>query len=134
MKSKQSGSNTPFSFELGADTAKTLLSLVNSHDGLSNTTLVEYAITRFDYDKLEPKEEGRRQFSIRLPAEVKAQLEQVSAEKKISVGQLIRLAVEDLTTKSPKKIAKELNNLSGGKSTESEPKATKKKKGGKKKA
>lgn len=140
MQPAKPKSNAPFSFELGAETAAKILDLTASHPDLSNTKLVEHALRRFNYEKVVEKEAGRRQFSVRLPEDLRAALEEHSKAKKVSVGQLIRFAIEDFAGRSPKKLAKELKQLTSEKiempalfEEAGAPKKKKSGKGGKKK-
>jgi predicted transcriptional regulator len=96
MEKSSDANNTPFSFEIGEDTAKSLERLNKKLGSLPNSALIEYAITRFNYSSVSQKEPNRRQLSVRLPADIRSKLQAISRTKKVSMGLLIRMAVEAL--------------------------------------
>lgn len=111
MKTTSQSAKPPFSFELGAETAARLLQFSEANENLSNTALVELALGRFDFDKVEAKQAGKRQFSVRLSSDLRSMLEEQSRLKGVSIGHLIRLALEDFAHRSTKKISKDINHL-----------------------
>lgn len=77
--------------------------------GLGSTSeVVRVAISRFNYDRYKPTAAAHRQISVRLPGEMRSMLKKQSKSKNASIGELLRVAIEDLaaTAKPAKKAAK----------------------------
>ena len=75
--------------------------------GLKSTSeVVRSAIEEFDFEAYEASAEEHRQISVRLPGDMKAKLGKHAKRKKVSVGELLRVAIESLEAKGAKKAAK----------------------------
>ncbi|PTY07269.1 CopG family transcriptional regulator [Opitutaceae bacterium EW11] len=75
--------------------------------GLKSTSeVVRKAIDEYNYDKFEASSEEHRQISVRLPGDMKAKLGKYAKKKKVSVGELLRVAIDSLEAKGAKKAAK----------------------------
>jgi hypothetical protein len=78
--------------------------------GLDSTSeVVRLAIAKFNFDRYEGTAEEHRQISVRLPADMKSLLSKTSKKKKVSVGELLRVALDELSKtkvmKAPKPAA-----------------------------
>ena len=66
--------------------------------GLASTSeVVRLAISRFNFDRYQPNHETHRQISVRLDSELRQMLKRQSRAKKASIGELLRVAVDDLS-------------------------------------
>lgn len=72
----------------------------------STSEVVRMAIDEYDYEKFEASSEEHRQISVRLPGDMKAKLGKYAKKKKVSVGELLRVAIESLEARTSKKTAK----------------------------
>src|SRR5689334_17587846 len=106
MAKKNSHAPSPLTFDLPVS----LIGKLGSHQkrlGLKSASeVVRLAISEFNYDKFESTAEEHRQIYVRLPAEQKNKLTKVSRKKKVSVGELLRVAIDTLEAKAAKKPAK----------------------------
>ncbi|HOD47702.1 MAG TPA: CopG family transcriptional regulator [Opitutaceae bacterium] len=72
--------------------------------GLASTSeVVRLAISRFNFDRYQPNHETHRQISVRLDSELRQMLKRQSRAKKASIGELLRVAVDDLSVATEKK-------------------------------
>ena len=70
--------------------------------GLASTSeVVRLALAKFNFDRFESSREEHRQISVRLPADMKTVLSRQSRKKKVSVGELLRASLDDLSTAKP---------------------------------
>ena len=75
--------------------------------GLKSTSeVVRLAIDEYNYDNFEASSEEHRQISVRLPGDMKSKLGKYAKKKKVSVGELLRVAIDSLEAKGAKKTAK----------------------------
>ena len=96
MAKKTSSNASPLTFDLPVSLIDKISS-AQSKLGLASTSeVVRVAIAKFNFDKFEPDVEEHRQISVRLPADMKALLSKQSKKKKVSVGELLRVALEGL--------------------------------------
>ena len=72
--------------------------------GLASTSeVVRHALGEFNLANFEFQTEERRQISVRLPAADKALLVKAAKKQKVSLGEILRAAVESLPEKKAKK-------------------------------
>jgi len=70
--------------------------------GLASTSeVVRLALAKFNFDRFESAREEHRQISVRLPADMKTLLSRQSRKKKVSVGELLRASLDELSTAKP---------------------------------
>jgi Arc/MetJ-type ribon-helix-helix transcriptional regulator len=107
--------NTPPPAPLTFDLPVALIDKIETHRkklGLKSTSeVIRHAISQFDISLYESDAPEHRQISVRLPAQTKATLVKAAKKKKVSVGELLRVAIDTLPAKSavavtPKKKAK----------------------------
>lgn len=106
MAKNNSNAPSPLTFDLP-------LSLIGKLEaqqkklGLKSTSeVVRLAIDEYDYDTFEASAEEHRQISVRLPGDMKTKLGKHAKKKKVSVGELLRVAIDSLEAKGPKKAIK----------------------------
>ncbi len=65
----------------------------------SASEVVRAAVERFDFVRCQPVRVPQKQISVRLSATQRTTLKKQARLKKVSVGELLRLAIEDLPLK-----------------------------------
>lgn len=106
MAKNNSNAPSPLTFDLPVS----LIQKLGTHQkrlGLKSASeVVRLAISEYNYDRYESSSEEHRQISVRLPADQKSKLAKFSRKKKVSVGELLRVAIDSLEAKAAKKSAK----------------------------
>ena len=101
MAKKTTSTPAPLTFDLPVS----LIAKIESHRkklGLGSTSeVVRLAIGEFNLEKYESAEAEHRQISVRLPAQTKAALVKAAKKKHVSVGELLRVAIDALPAKAP---------------------------------
>ena len=96
--------NTPPPSPLTFDLPLSLIDKIETHRkklGLKSTSeVVRHAISQFDISLYESDVPEHRQISVRLPAQTKAILVKAAKKKQVSVGELLRVAIDTLPAKS----------------------------------
>jgi replication initiation and membrane attachment protein DnaB len=70
--------------------------------GLKSTSeVVRLAIKEFNLDRYESDVSEHRQISVRLTAQTKSTLVKAAKKKHVSVGELLRVAIDTLPAKAP---------------------------------
>lgn len=88
--------SSPLTFDLKDDLLAKLDQLQQRLDAASKSEIIRHAISVFDYQAFEPDMQGHRQISVRLPLKQKATLLRLARQKGVSVGELLRVALEAL--------------------------------------
>jgi Arc/MetJ-type ribon-helix-helix transcriptional regulator len=100
--------STPPPAPLTFDLPLSLIEKIETHRkklGLRTTSeVVRFAISQFDIEHYESDTSEHRQISVRLPAQTKSSLVKAAKKKRVSVGELLRVAIDSLPAKTaPKK-------------------------------
>ena len=69
----------------------------------SNSEVVRAAISEFDFATCRPEQEQHRQISVRIAPDQRAALQRYSRQKDVSVGELLRMAIEALAVRKPRR-------------------------------
>ena len=69
----------------------------------SNSEVVRAAISEFDFATCRPEQEKHRQISVRIAPEQRAALQRYSRQKDVSVGELLRMAIDALTARKSRR-------------------------------
>jgi Arc/MetJ-type ribon-helix-helix transcriptional regulator len=77
------------------DAARRILGLATQSE------VVRTAIGQFDYSSYAAKRPVHRQISVRLAPELREKLRRVARSKNVSIGELLRVALEHLTATKP---------------------------------
>ncbi len=97
MPGKKSNVRAPLTFDL----SESLLKKVDEYrrkSGLdSNSEVIRNAIHRYNFSSYKSDDKAHRQISVRIDADQKRELLKVSRQKKTSVGELLRAALEALS-------------------------------------
>ncbi len=103
MASKSSLASAPLTFDLPL-ALLTKIGILRKQAGFGSTSdVVRQALREFDFGSYEAAEPERRQISVRLPPDVRRFLLKTARKKKVSVGELLRVAIEGLPTGRRKK-------------------------------
>lgn len=95
-------SAAPLTFELTVDLMDKIEVCRKALGVATASEVIRTAITRFDFSKCKPVHVPHRQISVRLTADQRATLKRQARLKDVSVGELLRLAIEALQAKNPK--------------------------------
>ena len=69
----------------------------------SSSEVVRAAISDFDFATCRPQREKHRQISVRIAPEQRAALQRYSRQKDVSVGELLRMAIEALALRKTRR-------------------------------
>jgi Arc/MetJ-type ribon-helix-helix transcriptional regulator len=69
----------------------------------SSSEVVRAAISEFDFATCRPEIEAHRQISVRISAEQRAALQRYSRQKDVSVGELLRMAIDALAVRKTRR-------------------------------
>jgi hypothetical protein len=99
MAKKSAPTPTPLTFDLPVS----LIAKIETHRkklGLASTSeVVRVAIGEFDLERYESDSSEHRQISVRLPGPTKTALVKAAKKKRVSVGELLRVAIESMPAK-----------------------------------
>ena len=101
MATKKNTATAPLTFDLPLSLIEKIATQQKKFGLRSASEVMREAIARFDIDRCASTTEPRKQVSVRLPAEMKDRLAKAAKKKKISVGGLLRLALDDYETREP---------------------------------
>lgn len=102
MATKKNPTPAPLTFDLPLSLIDKLGSFQKKLGVKSSSEVVRQAISAFNFESYEASSEEHRQISVRLPADQKAKLVKFSKKKKVSVGELLRVAIDSLEAKKKK--------------------------------
>jgi Arc/MetJ-type ribon-helix-helix transcriptional regulator len=103
MASKSSPASAPLTFDLPVELL-TKIELLRKQAGFGSTSeVVRHALREFDFGSFEATEPERRQISVRLPPEMRRFLVKTAKKKQVSLGELLRVAIDGLATGRRKK-------------------------------
>jgi Arc/MetJ-type ribon-helix-helix transcriptional regulator len=106
MAKNNTNAPSPLTFDLPLSLISKLTAQQKQLGLKSTSEVVRLAIEQYDYDRFEASAEEHRQISVRLPGEMKSKLAKYAKKKKVSVGELLRVAIDALESKASKKAAK----------------------------
>ena len=93
-----SENTSPLTFDLQQDLLDNLKRVQKKVGARSLSELVRYAVSVFDSSNVDLKSTAHRQISVRLSSDLRRRLVRMSKQKKVSVGELLRAALESLPT------------------------------------
>lgn len=101
-----SDASSPLTFDLKEDLLEKI-DTARSGLGLStNSDVIRQAIESFDFGSYRAPVVAHRQISVRLRKTTKDKLVKLAKRHRVSVGELLRTALESLSTKGAKKAKK----------------------------
>lgn len=101
--SKTSTNNSPLTFDLPQNLIAKIESCRRALSLRSTSEVVREALAGFDFNGFSAPQKDHRQISVRLPPAMKDKLARYSRRKKVSVGELLRVAIHDLEVRPAKK-------------------------------
>lgn len=69
----------------------------------SSSEVVRAAISEFDFATCRPDREPHRQISVRISSDQRAALKRYSRQKDVSVGELLRMAIDALAVRKTRR-------------------------------
>ncbi len=93
---------TPLTFDVNVEQLKKIEVILNQNDAGTISEAIRLAVDSFKLKKYNPKERAHRQISVRLPRKTRNFLLKLSRRKGVSVGELLRAALDSLPTKTRK--------------------------------
>lgn len=103
MATRSKKSSAPLTFDLPLSLIAKIKSLRTGHGLATASEVVRLAMERFNFDKCQPESVPHRQISVRITADQRSMLKRYAKKKDTSVGELLRLALEELPVKASKK-------------------------------
>lgn len=100
---KNSTNNTPLTFDLPHSLIAKIESCRRALALRSISEVVREALAGFDFNGFSAPQKDHRQISVRLPPAMKDKLARYSRKKKVSVGELLRVAIHHLQVRPAKK-------------------------------
>lgn len=102
MKKNQTKANAPITFEIDQLSLSNLKKLSRKVNAKSLSNVIRHAIRSFKFHNYNNTAVVSKQISVRLPIDLKNLLNEFSTKKRVSVGELLRVAIQDLCSQSPK--------------------------------
>ena len=96
MATKSSSTPAPLTFDLEEPLVDKIEKCRETLGLGSTSEVVRLAISRFNYDRYKPAVAPHRQISVRLTSDMRTMLKRQSRSKSTSIGELLRVAIEDL--------------------------------------
>jgi len=96
MPKRQDQGNAPLTFDLKDDLLARMDELRARHGVATKSEIIRHAIAVFNFDSYQPDTRGHRQISVRLPPKQKATLLKFARKKDVSIGELLRVALDAL--------------------------------------
>lgn len=103
MATRTKKSSAPLTFDLPLALISKIKTMRSGDSAQTASEVVRMAMERFDFEKCQPVTVPHRQISVRITSEQRAMLKRYAKKKDTSVGELLRLALEDLPAKSSAK-------------------------------
>ena len=99
MAKKSAPTPSPLTFDLPVSLIVKIESQRKKLGLASTSEVVRLAIGEFNLDRYESDSSEHRQISVRLPGPTKTALVKAAKKKRVSVGELLRVAIEALPAK-----------------------------------
>lgn len=96
MASKSSSTPAPLTFDLELPLIEKIEDCRRALGLRSTSEVVRLAITRFNFDRFKTDASEHRQISVRLTGDLRSMLKKQARVKRSSVGELLRVAIENL--------------------------------------
>ena len=95
--------SAPLTFDLPVSLITRIAACRRGHGMKTASEVVRMAIASLDCDGCKPVRDPHRQISVRVAADQRAMLRRYAKRKDASIGELLRLALEDLPLKAAKR-------------------------------
>jgi Arc/MetJ-type ribon-helix-helix transcriptional regulator len=115
MVSNKAAESSPLTFDLKAGLLSKIENARQRLGAKSNSEVVRHALSVIDLSKLQLPAQEHRQISVRLPVKQKAALLKLAKQKKVSAGELLRAALDNLPAQlageEPKKQTQQVDTM-----------------------
>lgn len=112
MQNPTSQKSAPITFEIQEE----LLSKLKNYQKVTNANsvseVIRHSLTAFNFNSFKHNPVQQKQISVRLPENLKSRLTTFSTKKRVSIGELLRVAIESLCLHSPKPQTKKVMAIS----------------------
>ena len=98
--------SSPLTFDLTYETLAKVKALSHRSQHSSLSEIVRHAVNQFNFSEFEASRDQHRQVSIRLPFDLKVKLEHAAKRYGVSLGELLRVSLDDLMEKMPEVLTK----------------------------
>ena len=103
MSTRSRPGSAPLTFDLPISLIEKI-ELARRSRGLKTASeVIRFALEQYDFESCKPVHDPHRQISVRIAPRQRATLKRYARAKRVSVGELLRFALEDLTGKVAKK-------------------------------
>jgi hypothetical protein len=99
MATRSRSASAPLTFDLSLSLIGKIDSLRRKHGLKTASEVVRHAIDAYDFEACAPVRDPHRQVSVRLTSAQRAMLKRYARKKDVSVGELLRFALEGLSLK-----------------------------------
>ncbi|TVR48921.1 MAG: CopG family transcriptional regulator [Puniceicoccaceae bacterium] len=96
MATQKVSESSPLTFDLTSDLFSTLAAYQQKLGIKSKSEVIRFAIANYNYGSFRSDAKQHRQISVRLPLKQKNALVRLAKQKKVSIGELLRAALESL--------------------------------------
>jgi hypothetical protein len=96
-----SGKSSPLTFDLQHDLLEKLKKLQRRTGARSLSEVIRYAVSHLKLSELDLSAQGHQQVSVRLSDKSRQHLVRLSKQKKVSLGELLRAALDSLPSELP---------------------------------
>ena len=100
MATRSRPAPAPLTFDLPEVLCTKIDSIRTKRRLKSVSEVVRLALATFDFSRFQPEPQAGRQISVRVSSEDRARLRRVARQKRASVGEVLRQAIEALDRKS----------------------------------
>lgn len=106
MASRITTPSAPLTFDLPVSLISKIEACRRGHALKTASEVIRMAIDAYDFDGYKPARDPHRQISVRISGRQRATLKRYARTKRASVGELLRLALEELPARSNGKSAR----------------------------
>ncbi|MGH7995230.1 MAG: ribbon-helix-helix domain-containing protein [Opitutaceae bacterium] len=100
MATRTPPASAPLTFDLPASLISKIDSCRRSYALKTASEVIRLAIEEYDFDGYKPATDPHRQISVRISGRQRATLRRFARAKRASVGELLRLALENLPART----------------------------------
>lgn len=106
MTNTPSQKSAPITFEIQEELLSKLKNYQKASNANSVSEVIRHSLMAFNFNAFKHTPIPHRQISVRLPENLKNRLTSFSTKKRVSIGELLRVAIENLCLHQPKPQAK----------------------------
>ena len=103
MPTRTRPGSAPLTFDLPVSLIEKIELARRSRGLRTASEVIRLAVEQYDFENCKPAHNPHRQISVRMGARQRAGLKRYARLKRVSVGELLRFALEDLAAKPARK-------------------------------